>query len=762
MSSWHLDLTTNQVSTEVGSKPLLGYEIERIDLLEAVRVRVHPDDVEETLRALKASIRDRKPYHHEYRQIQADGSYRWMSSRATPQYDDRGEPVMMSGVMADVTERKLSEDRYRAITELTPQFVWISDEKGGIVYSNNTLLNYMGIDQTEVLVDRWVERLHPDDRENTLKTWTESLRTGKPYEIEFRIRAKDGTYGWFLNRALPMARGLDGRIDRWLGVSTDITKLKETEFALAQSEDRFRTLAQSIAQFVWTASPDGARTWYNQRWYDYTGTQPDEVLGSGWIQLQHPDHVDRVVESYHQSMKSGKNWEITLPLKCKLGQWRWFLVLAVPIKDEQGKIIRWLGTGTDVTEERRNRENLTFLSDASSILASSLDYNDTLQRLAKIAVPKLADWCSISILEASGPKSVAVEHPDPSMMELAEEFRTKYPPDWTSDRGPARVLRTGQAELHDWVSDEMLTASARDAGHLTLLRALKIRSVMLLPIVARGNILGVLTLISSSEHRKYTEMDLKIAEEVGKRAGLAIDNSRLFMETQEAVKMRDEFLSIASHELKTPITGLSLQLQMAKRRFSGDPKGFSDPSRIEKLVDTTSRQVVRLSKLVDDMLDISRIAHGKLILNLEQVDLGSLVKDVVERFQEQLTAAGCECRLDIQDRIIGAWDRFRLEQVVTNLITNVIKYGPRAAVDISVSAEERQASIVVKDHGSGIAPENLGRIFERFERAVTGNGVSGLGLGLYISRQIVEAHEGSIRAESEIGKGTVFFVHLPL
>jgi signal transduction histidine kinase len=348
------------------------------------------------------------------------------------------------------------------------------------------------------------------------------------------------------------------------------------------------------------------------------------------------------------------------------------------------------------------------------------------------------------------------------MIKIAEDFRTKYPPDWNSEQGAARVLKTGKAELYDWVSDEMLAASAQDGEHLRLLRALKIRSVMLLPIVARDKTLGVLTLISSSDHRKYNEMDLKIAEEVGKRAGLAIENSMLFAETEEAVKVRDEFLSIASHELKTPITALSLQLQMAKRRLENNPTSFSDVRTAEKFVDATFRQVSRLSKLVDDILDISRIAHGKLILNLESFDLGGLVTEIVERFHEQLVAAGCQYRLNIEKDIVGNWDRFRLEQVITNLITNLVKYAPGAPVDISVLVEGTNAMIVVKDHGMGIAPENLGRIFQRFERAVTGNGISGLGLGLYISRQIVEAHSGNIYAESEVGKGTTFFVKLGL
>jgi signal transduction histidine kinase len=285
---------------------------------------------------------------------------------------------------------------------------------------------------------------------------------------------------------------------------------------------------------------------------------------------------------------------------------------------------------------------------------------------------------------------------------------------------------------------------------------------MLVPIRGRDQILGLLTLVSSTDDRRYCEADLSFAEEVGRRAGLAIDNARLFSQAREAVQMRDEFLSIASHELKTPITSLGLQIQMNQRRLQKNDDFFSGKKEVEKLLDTTSKQVDRLSKLIESMLDISRIAHGKLILESEEVDFGFLVKEVVERFHEQLSAAGYKYQLNIESCINGRWDRYRLEQVVTNLITNAMKYGDRKPIKISVFTEENSAVLVVRDHGMGIAQDNLTKIFDRFERAVTGNGISGLGLGLYISRQIAEAHGGKILVESEVGEGSSFRFEIPL
>ena len=382
--------------------------------------------------------------------------------------------------------------------------------------------------------------------------------------------------------------------------------------------------------------------------------------------------------------------------------------------------------------------------------------------MANVAVPNLANWCSISVVEGKeDPRAIAVAHPDPEMRKIAEEFRTKYPTDWNANTGAAKVLKTGKSELHPWIPDEVIAAAAKDAEHLRILRSLKIRSVMIVPIPGRTQILGILTLVSSAEDRQYNGTDLAIAEEIGKRAGLAIENARLFTQAQAAVSLRDEFLSIASHELKTPITSLKLQIQMNRRRFGKEPEIFSDKKIVDRFLDTSASQVDRLSKLVDDMLDISRISHGKLILEPEEVDLGLLVKDVAERFHEQFEAVGCKCRLHVEGQIKGHWDRYRIEQVVTNLMTNAIKYGAGKPVEVSVLNQGKTALIEVKDQGIGIADESLDKIFGRFERAITAKSISGLGLGLYISRQIVEAHGGKIRVLSKLEEGSTFVVELP-
>ena len=237
---------------------------------------------------------------------------------------------------------------------------------------------------------------------------------------------------------------------------------------------------------------------------------------------------------------------------------------------------------------------------------------------------------------------------------------------------------------------------------------------------------------------------------------------RIQKELEQALQIRDEFISIASHELKTPLTSLKIQTALRKRDLQRGALSTFTQERLAKMFDTDERQLERISHLIDDMLDISRINSGKLSMNFESFDLCELVRDLIGRSSEQFVAAGCPVDFSNCQPVMGSWDRFRIEQVLTNLLTNAVRYGAGKPVFIQVNASSEHARIVVRDQGRGIAKENHARIFQRFERAVSGSEISGLGLGLFIVSQIVEAHHGSIRVDSELGQGSTFVVELPV
>lgn len=281
------------------------------------------------------------------------------------------------------------------------------------------------------------------------------------------------------------------------------------------------------------------------------------------------------------------------------------------------------------------------------------------------------------------------------------------------------------------------------------------RAYKVLNRFSKGNItllerpFGLITLVTTinvalrARRRQYQVRDLLEQQEISLRA-------------------RDEFLSIASHELKTPITTLKLQVQMRKRFIKKGDTSVYSPEKVNALIETTEHQMARIERLVDDMLDISRIENGKLKLQFEQFDLGDLVTKTFYSLADEFKNAKCPVELDIKEGIVGRWDKYRIEQAIINLFTNAIKYGSNCNVKITVKDESDSAILMVKDEGMGIAPDDQSRIFQRFERAVKGGNISGLGLGLFITKEILELQGGKISVKSKIGEGSTFIVKLPL
>jgi PAS domain S-box-containing protein len=400
-----------------------------------------------------------------------------------------------------------------------------------------------------------------------------------------------------------------------------------------------------------------------------------------------------------------------------------------------------------------------FLAEAGAALASSLDYRTTLASVARLAVPKIADWCAVDILDAKGDlRRLATSH-DGAARKPSSEIVIRYPSDLEAPHGPAHVFTTGEPEVFNEISDEMLRAITRETHDLAA-PELRLCSSMSVPLGVRGLNIGVLTFGSSQPGRRYDAEALTFAQALAARASAAIENARLYRDAQEAVRARDEFLSIASHELKTPLTTLQLQVQglIRKTRVPGQD---SSPEAIAPRLTTAERQIERLTGLINNLLDISRITAGRLDLDLEPVDLAAVVREAAVRAREELSRAACALRIEAEGPCVGQWDRLRLEQVVTNLLSNAIKYGAGEPIEIGVLGLDGLARFTIRDYGIGIPPEHQARIFERFERAVSDRNYGGLGLGLWIVRQIVEALGGTISVESEAGRGSLFTVTLP-
>jgi signal transduction histidine kinase len=420
-----------------------------------------------------------------------------------------------------------------------------------------------------------------------------------------------------------------------------------------------------------------------------------------------------------------------------------------------------LQRGLLLQTDRLRQQRDAFLARASAILASSIDHEETLSALAKLVVPELADWCGIEIAgEAGAPsRQLVVAHVDPKKVAFAIELREKYPPRPDSPYGLPNIFRTGKSELYGTITDDLLVRGAVDDEHLRISRALGMTSVMLVPLKVRDQVAGVLTLVSAEGDRHYDDSDLALVEELARRAGTAMEHARLYREAKEAVAFRDDFLAVASHDLRTPLSTMKLQLDVM---LHGKDAMVLDAAN-KKRFDRIDRAATSLTLLINKLLDVSNINFGRLKLECEPVDIVQVVRDVLERLQDEAIAAKCTLKLTAsQLRIVGRWDKIRLDQIVTNLVTNAIKYGREHPIEVELSADPGQATLCIRDHGIGIAPANQSRIFARFERAVSGRSYSGMGIGLWIVKKLVIAHGGSIDVKSELGAGAVFTVSLPV
>jgi PAS domain S-box-containing protein len=461
----------------------------------------------------------------------------------------------------------------------------------------------------------------------------------------------------------------------------------------------------------------------------------------------------------------------------------------IPIDDSGAPIRRDPGGATqgivlvfrDVTAKKREEARSALLEAATTALTESLDYEITLAEVARLAVPRLADWCTVDVLEepsaacvgrAAGRrrpwKQLAVAHIDPAKAEFARELGRKYPPDPDATLGIPNVLRTGKSEIYPRITDEILRARAIDEEHLRISLGLKLRSAMIVPLIARGRTLGAMTYVWAESEHTYTKDDLVIAEELAHRCAIAIDNARLYAAEQRARqaadvanRAKDEFLATVSHELRTPLNAI---MGWAKMLSSG----VLDESKRVRAVDTIDRNAVAMAQLIEDLLDISRIISGKMRLEVQPVDLARVIEAAIESIKPAADAKEIRVNavLDTSREAPLMGDPTRLQQVVWNLLSNAVKFTSKGGrIDVVLRTTNSEVEIAVTDTGKGIDRHFLPHVFDPFrqEDASHTRSRGGLGLGLAITRQLVELHGGRIEARSEgEGRGSCFLVRLPM
>lgn len=403
--------------------------------------------------------------------------------------------------------------------------------------------------------------------------------------------------------------------------------------------------------------------------------------------------------------------------------------------------------------------NLRYLSEASKILSSSLDYQTTLNAIATLAVPEISDWCSVDILdENSKLRQVAVAHKDAKKIKWAKELRKQQTIDMNAPTGIANVLRTGKSEIYPHITDSMLVAASKTKKELRLIRSIGLTSVMIVPIFSEKKPIGTISFVTTETSRHYNHGDLLMAEELGTRASVAIENSKLYKGSQDAITLRDDFISIASHELKTPVTSVKMFTQVLKKHSEqiGDAKAVNHLSRMDK-------QLNKLTELIYDLLNISRIQAGKMEFNKNLFDFDHAVTEIIDILSQTVTRHTFKVYGRTNKKVRG--DQERIGQVVNNLISNAIKYSPKSKkIIVKLTTDRDNVYVAVRDFGIGIGKVYLDKIFERFYRVYDANNKTypGLGIGLYISSEIIKRHGGKLWVDSKVGKGSTFHFSIPI
>lgn len=643
-----------------------------------------------------------------------------------------------------------------AILESIPAAVFIGTEKA-ITRANRAGLDLLGYEDAEHLTRQPVRSLvealdmrdagsgeHLEPENGPVRMAVRGTQYQRDLLVHDHFTSKDSIVHAV---AAPITR--DGDVVGAVAVAVDVTARRRMEEALRERELEFRTLAENIPQLVWIADKTGSVYWYNQRWFDYTGTKLADVGGDGWQRVHHPDHLQRVTEKFRSAFAREQAWEDTFPIRGKEGIYRWFLSRAVPVRDDAGQVVRWFGTSTDMTEQR-------FLSNASNLLAASLDMTVTLEQLATLAVPELADWCFVDLLRDGHIERVAVAHSDPAKAAMVRDWSRQHVTTVEAPGGIGEVIRTGRPVLYPKLSDDDLATLASDPEDLRLLNNLGFSSVIIAPLVAHGHAFGAITLIRAESGRHYGHSKLETAIELGNRAGLAIDNARLYREAQDATRAREEILAIVSHDLRNPLAAMDLGAVIAIETGDVGPKAL-------KHLETIHRSARRMEDLLRDLLDASSVQAGRLKIEKTIEDAAALVASVIEAHQNLADKHGIElvCDCDLKGATICG-DRSRLMQAFGNLVGNAIKFCDRgAAVTVRGHLEREAVRFSVSDTGPGIPDEEQPFIFEPYWSAKR-HANSGTGLGLYICKAIVEAHGGEISVESRLGDGTTFSMMLPL
>ena len=708
--------------------------------------------------------------------IRRNGERFWAVGELTPLKNEHGQLTGFSKVLRDRTEEKEAQDRLQELTTKLESLVaertrerdriWrnsldlllVIDSDGVVRDINPAWKTLLGYEPADLIERHFQPFVHPEDVTPTFDAIGRAAQAPVA-NFELRIRHKNGEYRHFAWSAAPeegciYANGRDITVEK-----------KQAELLRLQNQARLRMALEAGQMGAWEWDMRSGEVLLLHGADLLHGFPPSEEpirypSMQAYIEVVHPEDRQRFIGVVGEAMERGLEHQVEYRILWPDGRVQWLEVRGTVTVDEHGKPMQMSGVSVNITRRKRAEQALAFLARASEELARLVDPQSTLDKLARLAVPSFSDWCAVDLLRDDGTlERVSVAHVEPQKVRLAHELHRRYPPRPDSPGATWKIVRSGEPVLVPEITPGMLTESISDTEQLAAIRDLGLRSYIGVPLLAHGKVMGVVTFISAESGRRYSAEDLDLAVDLAGRAAVAIENAKLYLALQQTDRDKDIFLATLAHELRNPLAAIASGVSIL--RLTAD-----DTERVRQATQVMERQVGQLSRLVDDLLDISRITTGKVELRKERVNLAAILRNAIEVSRPMIEAAHHELLLNVTVEPAELLaDPTRLTQVFANLLNNAAKYTNRQGrIEVTLDCTSLECVVRVRDNGIGIAAETMPHIFTMFSQAnhPLERSHGGLGIGLSLVERLVKMHGGSVSAYSEgPGRGSEFTVRLP-